>query len=262
MESKEYADTYDKKYSGFKKYHHESENLNKIIKKFVKSDDCSIIDLACGTGTHAIEVAKYGYNVTGLDLNPDILLIAREKASARGRNVTFAEGSFLDYKSKEKYDVVINLFYSFQNVCITDKEIKNFFHTVSCLMKKNGIFIIEILPEENSISNYGTNKLNIVSNTTESNGVNRIISTISNLPDSRGIRRIDIIVEEFLDGVQTSKKKSKSYMKAYASKDLSRLFEDNHFEVLKTYGCLSDLRQYNYQEKKMVVVCRKKIRNG
>lgn len=48
-----------------------------------------ILDIACGTGRHSIELTKRGYNVLGFDLSQGQLLWAREKAAAAGVNVTF-----------------------------------------------------------------------------------------------------------------------------------------------------------------------------
>src|SRR5665811_785858 len=46
----------------------------------------TILDLGCGTGRHAIELAKRGYTVTAVDLSASQLDLAREKAVAA--NVT------------------------------------------------------------------------------------------------------------------------------------------------------------------------------
>ena len=47
--------------------------------------DCTrILDLACGTGKHAVELAGMGYSVTGLDIDPEILAIAAQAAAERG----------------------------------------------------------------------------------------------------------------------------------------------------------------------------------
>jgi 2-polyprenyl-3-methyl-5-hydroxy-6-metoxy-1,4-benzoquinol methylase len=43
-----------------------------------------ILDIACGTGRHAVELAKRGYRVTGFDLSENQLRLAREKAAAAG----------------------------------------------------------------------------------------------------------------------------------------------------------------------------------
>jgi len=41
---------------------------------------CRILDIGCGTGRHSIELARWGYNVTGIDLSESQLARAREKA--------------------------------------------------------------------------------------------------------------------------------------------------------------------------------------
>ncbi|HOW84792.1 MAG TPA: methyltransferase domain-containing protein [Candidatus Aminicenantes bacterium] len=43
-----------------------------------------ILDIGCGTGRHAIEMARRGYKVTGVDLSPSQIDRARAKAAAAG----------------------------------------------------------------------------------------------------------------------------------------------------------------------------------
>ncbi|UCC96124.1 MAG: class I SAM-dependent methyltransferase, partial [Candidatus Omnitrophota bacterium] len=48
-----------------------------------------IIDIGCGTGRHAIELTKRGYNVTGVDLSENQIKRAREKAQEAGVTIDF-----------------------------------------------------------------------------------------------------------------------------------------------------------------------------
>jgi 2-polyprenyl-3-methyl-5-hydroxy-6-metoxy-1,4-benzoquinol methylase len=48
-----------------------------------------VLDIGCGTGRHAIELARRGYRVTGIDLSEAQLRRAREKAAAAGVAVDF-----------------------------------------------------------------------------------------------------------------------------------------------------------------------------
>lgn len=43
----------------------------------------AVLDLACGTGGHALELARLGHPVTGLDLDGGMIARAREKAAAQ-----------------------------------------------------------------------------------------------------------------------------------------------------------------------------------
>jgi SAM-dependent methyltransferase len=48
-----------------------------------------ILDVGCGTGRHAIELARRGYHVTGIDLSANQVARAREKARAAGVEPVF-----------------------------------------------------------------------------------------------------------------------------------------------------------------------------
>ncbi len=48
-----------------------------------------ILDIGCGTGRHAIELAKRGYHVTGVDLSENQIKRAREKAKEAGVTIDF-----------------------------------------------------------------------------------------------------------------------------------------------------------------------------
>ena len=50
-----------------------------------------ILDIGCGTGRHAIELARRGYPVTGIDLSANQLARAREKALAAGVQPVFEQ---------------------------------------------------------------------------------------------------------------------------------------------------------------------------
>ena len=50
------------------------------------------LDLGCGTGTNAITLAQYGWQVTGVDFSPRAIAMARRKSSQKGLSITFRIG--------------------------------------------------------------------------------------------------------------------------------------------------------------------------
>jgi SAM-dependent methyltransferase len=50
------------------------------------------LDLGCGTGTDSIYLASHGWQVTGIDMVPKALAIARRRAAAAGVSPSFVEG--------------------------------------------------------------------------------------------------------------------------------------------------------------------------
>ncbi|MDZ4042629.1 MAG: methyltransferase domain-containing protein [Eubacteriales bacterium] len=60
-----------------------------IEEEIGKDKSLEILDIGCGTGRHAIELAKRGYSVTGVDLSEAQLSRARLNAEATKVNVRF-----------------------------------------------------------------------------------------------------------------------------------------------------------------------------
>lgn len=97
-----YANTYDKETFT-------TGTLGEVdfIEQELESDKSkTILDIGCGTGRHAIELAKRGYIVTGIDLSLDQLNKAREKADAARVNVTWIQGDARLFDLGKKYDLV------------------------------------------------------------------------------------------------------------------------------------------------------------
>jgi SAM-dependent methyltransferase len=70
-----------------------------------------LLDVACGTGRHALAFAAAGYRVTGVDYNGALLEQARASASAAGVEAVFVEGDMRTLRLPEApYDAVTCLF--------------------------------------------------------------------------------------------------------------------------------------------------------
>jgi ubiquinone/menaquinone biosynthesis C-methylase UbiE len=74
----------------------------KGIARDAEAEKCrSVLDVACGTGEQAIMLAKAGIEVTGIDLSPAMLGVARDKSPptvayflGNAENLPFGSGSF------------------------------------------------------------------------------------------------------------------------------------------------------------------------
>jgi 2-polyprenyl-3-methyl-5-hydroxy-6-metoxy-1,4-benzoquinol methylase len=73
-----------------------------------------VLDLGCGSGRHSISLAKKGYkNITGVDLSPTLLEVARRTAQEQGLNIRFEQCDMRHLPAEWQFDLVINLFTSF-----------------------------------------------------------------------------------------------------------------------------------------------------
>lgn len=70
-----------------------------------------VLDVACGTGNVAIPAARKGAQVSGVDIAPNLLAQARQRAAEENLNATFDEGDAeqLPYPDAH-FDVVISMF--------------------------------------------------------------------------------------------------------------------------------------------------------
>jgi SAM-dependent methyltransferase len=69
----------------------------------------SVLDVGCGTGRHAIELARRGYAVTGLDLSSGMLAIAAAKAKAASVHVEWVRADATRFALPEQFDAAICL---------------------------------------------------------------------------------------------------------------------------------------------------------
>ena len=69
----------------------------------------AILDVGCGTGRHAIELAERGYVVTGLDLSSEMLARAAQAAKARNVNVEWVRSNATQFTLPGRYDAAVCL---------------------------------------------------------------------------------------------------------------------------------------------------------
>ncbi len=70
-----------------------------------------VLDVACGTGNATFPAARAGARVTGLDFQPDLLALAREKASAAGVEIEWVEGDAQQLPFEDdRFDRVLSTF--------------------------------------------------------------------------------------------------------------------------------------------------------
>jgi SAM-dependent methyltransferase len=69
----------------------------------------SVLDVGCGTGRHAVELAARGYAVTALDLSTEMLKRAAQAATARNVRVDWVHADATRFSLPAQYDAAICL---------------------------------------------------------------------------------------------------------------------------------------------------------
>ena len=69
----------------------------------------TILDVGCGTGRHALELCRRGYQVVGLDLSGSLLARGREVAQAENLDVAFIAGDARTLDFEAQFDVALSI---------------------------------------------------------------------------------------------------------------------------------------------------------
>lgn len=68
-----------------------------------------VLDVGCGCGVVGLLLARdFGVDLTGIDIQPEMIEFARENASLNGINACFVEGNYLSMSPESKFDLVVS----------------------------------------------------------------------------------------------------------------------------------------------------------
>jgi SAM-dependent methyltransferase len=137
-----HAELYDLFYSE-KPYAAEAAFVHRLFQELSKGATKRLLDLACGTGSHAIELEKHGYEVVASDVSDDMLACARKKADEACSRVQFETQDMrtLDLRPPS-FDGIVCLFDAIGHV-LTSAAIKKTFGGVWHHLRPQGLFILE-----------------------------------------------------------------------------------------------------------------------
>jgi ubiquinone/menaquinone biosynthesis C-methylase UbiE len=139
---KNYARTYDKERFTLGTL----TEVDFIEKEISYNKKSNILDIGCGTGRHAIELAKRGYRqVVGIDLSSAQLTLARLKAKQAGMQIRFIRADARKLKFNREFDLVIMLCEGAFPLMETDEMNFAILKNAAKALKKNGVFIFTTL---------------------------------------------------------------------------------------------------------------------
>ena len=143
----EYADQYDLLYSD-KDYEAECDLLEEVFKRYGDGNVHKILDLGCGTGNHAIILARRGYLVTGVDRSAEMLVHARRKVQNLPEPVvadrlTFLQGDIRTLDLARYFDAVLMMFavLSYQ---LTNEDVLTALRTVRRHLRPGGLLAADV----------------------------------------------------------------------------------------------------------------------
>jgi 2-polyprenyl-3-methyl-5-hydroxy-6-metoxy-1,4-benzoquinol methylase len=116
-----------------------------IEKEIARDKSLRIIDIGCGTGRHAIELTKRGYNVTGVDFSESQIKRAKEKAKEEGLAIDFQIQDARNLFFNGEFDLAIMLCEGGFSLMETDEMNFDILKSAAKALKSKGKFIFTTL---------------------------------------------------------------------------------------------------------------------
>ncbi|MBN1560070.1 class I SAM-dependent methyltransferase [candidate division KSB1 bacterium] len=120
--------------------------IHEIITRF-RPHSHWIVDISCGTGTLCLLLARYGYNVTGMDRSPAMLKQAARKTLPQKNSYICADLRSLPFAAQP--DVMVSL-YDSMNYLMKAESWHKSLREIFLALKDNGLFIFDVSTIYNS----------------------------------------------------------------------------------------------------------------
>ncbi len=202
----------------------------------------AILDLCCGPGRHALELARRGFVVTGVDRTPSYLEQARKQAEAEGLTVEFVKADMREFCRPDAFDGIINMFTAFgyfEDPAEDQQVLVNVHHS----LKPGGAFVIDIMGKEVLARIFRERDWH------EENGCI--------LLEERKISQAWIWIESRWIVLQgADRQEFRVSLRLYSAAELSALLQECGFTSVVVYGGLAGA-PYDHTASRLVVVARK-----
>ena len=212
-----------------------------IEKALNLKEDMKILDLACGQGRHAIELAKRGYNVVGLDYSDYLLNVAKERTREEKVKVKFVKGDMRNLPFENEFDAIYNMFTSFGY--FSDEDNFKVLKSVHRALKPGGKFLLDIVNIFWLVKNFQHEMWLKTENLIclEQNEFNPVNMRCTN-------KRI-----VFEKGKEIDQKEHT--VRCYTAGEISFLMKLAGLEVEKIYGDY-DLNEYSLDKRRLIIIAK------
>ncbi|MFL6015981.1 MAG: SAM-dependent methyltransferase [Gaiellaceae bacterium] len=116
-----------------------------VLERLELEPGARVLDVACGHGRHSLELARRGFRVTGVDLSPRSIELAREAAASEGLDATFVERDARELDFDAEFDASINLFTSVLGYFDEEAENRRVVEAVARALRPGGSFLVDTI---------------------------------------------------------------------------------------------------------------------
>ncbi len=113
--------------------------IKNLLEYLQPNSNDHFLDLACGKGRHALEIALNGYKTTGIDLSANSIEEAKKINNAL---LSFHVGDMRHIHFEDNFEYIFNLFTSFGYFETVDGQ-KETLRSINSQLKENGTFVLD-----------------------------------------------------------------------------------------------------------------------
>jgi SAM-dependent methyltransferase len=115
--------------------------IDKLVKKIKPPSNSNMLDIGCGKGRHAIQLANLGFDVTGIDLSKASI---EEALKQEKENLHFYQHDMREIFWINYFDYAFNLFTSF-GYFNSKRENNNAIQSIAQSLKNGGKLVVDYL---------------------------------------------------------------------------------------------------------------------
>ncbi|NLL71379.1 MAG: class I SAM-dependent methyltransferase [Epulopiscium sp.] len=119
--------------------------IQAIFKKH-QYNPCSIAELGCGTGNMTEVMAQRGYEMIGIDLSEEMLMMAKEKAIQRNTDILYILQDIREFELYGTVDCILSVCDT-MNYILKEDELRQVFQLVNTYLNPGGLFIFDMNTE-------------------------------------------------------------------------------------------------------------------
>lgn len=219
------------------------EQVRKII-KLTGVRRGAVLDLCCGPGRHSIELAKRGFQVTGVDRTRFLLNRARRRARTARARVEFVHADMRDFVRPNTYKLALSLFTSFGYFDNKDDD-RRVLRNISESLRPRGVFVLDVHGKERLAKGFATTTADRYADGSMLIQVHEIFD------DWTRIRNEWILLKG------NRARRFKFHHTIYSGQELKDLLRQAGFAEVKLYGDF-DGQSYGLDAPRLIAVARKR----
>jgi len=173
-----YAAQYDQLYAD-KNYAGECDLVEAAIRRHGILQTKTVLDVGCGTGSHALELARRGYSVTGVDLSQHMLDEAAKKASTLppSQRPHWIRGDTRTFDTGQQHDAAIMMF-AVVGYLTTNDDVLMGLHNIRRQLKSTALLVCDFWYGPSVLLEQPTDRVRV-----QSTGERRVIRAASTTLD-------------------------------------------------------------------------------